>query len=246
MRRGPCFRSIRALETYATSLMVFSLNSSRIGCLPSPRLRTPTHEEPKEKARLKWDGAPRRWIGGGSVCVFSNGPAGGCEVLLGEIPWRRFERRRKSVIPAVEKPEKGNRGYNLQYLIFVEVSSQFSEIGIRYSVWHLAGGLSEAQGSPFGVVEFRALLILPDLFNLAHRNSTRSREVRRMCNTILAASRAAYDVHYECLQTRIEPAWAKDDHRRKLGKGGEEIGIARHDQHAVWHEAHHRLRGRED
>src|SRR5713226_660775 len=214
--------------------------------LPSPRLRAPTPEQPKEKAHLEWDGASRPWIDEDSACVFSKSPAGGCQVPLGEVPWRRFERRRKRVIPPVEKPQEGDGGYNLQYLILVKVLSQFSEIGIRYSVWHLAGGLGEPQGSPFGVVEFRALLVFPDVFDFAHRNGARSREVRRMRDAILPARRAAHDIHDERLQARIKPAWASNYDRRKLGKGGEEIRIARHNQHAVWHEAHHRLSDLED
>ncbi len=67
---------------------------------------------------------------------------------LGEIPWRRFERRRKSVIPAVEKTGEGDSGYNLQYLIFVEVSSQFNEIDIRYSVLAPGRRLGRTAGQP--------------------------------------------------------------------------------------------------
>src|SRR5260370_13769471 len=139
--------------------------------LYAPRLRTPSLKEPEEKAGFERDGAPGERIGDGRARVFSKSPARGCKVPLGKIPRCRFEGSRERIIPPVEKPEEGDSGYDLQYLIFVEVSSQFSEIGIRHSVWHLTSGLGEPQGSAFGVVAFRALLVLPDGFDLAHPNT---------------------------------------------------------------------------
>src|SRR5215469_4204529 len=59
--------------------------------------------------------------------------------------------------------------------------------------------------------------------------------------TILTPSGAAYQVHNECLQARINPTWANDDDCGELGKGSQEFGVAGHDQHTVWHESHNGL-----
>src|SRR5215469_8326447 len=62
-----------------------------------------------------------------------------------------------------------------------------------------------------------------------------------MRGAILTPSGAAYQVHDECLQARINPTWANDDDCGELGRGSQEFGVAGHDQHTVWHESHNGL-----
>lgn len=82
-------------------------------------------------------------------------------MTLRKVPWPNFERRSQGVIPAIEKTKQRQNRDNLHYLVFTEVTSQFGELGIPNSIWHLAGGLREAQGRAFGLTELRALSELP-------------------------------------------------------------------------------------
>jgi hypothetical protein len=41
------------------------------------------------------------------------------------------------------------------------VTSQFGELGIPNSIWHLANGLREAKGRTFGLTKLGALLEFP-------------------------------------------------------------------------------------
>ena len=85
-------------------------------------------------------------------------------MTLCKVPWPNLQRRSQGVIPAIEKTkERENRDnlhylvFILHYLVFIEVTSQFGELGIPNSIWHLAGGLHDAQGRAFGLTELRAL-----------------------------------------------------------------------------------------
>ena len=93
--------------------------------------------------------------------MLSELPSGSCQVTLRKVPWPNFQRRSQSVIPAIEKTKQRENRDNLHYLVFIEVTSQFGELGIPNSIWHLAGGLREAQGRAFGFTELRALRELP-------------------------------------------------------------------------------------
>jgi hypothetical protein len=93
--------------------------------------------------------------------VLSELPSGGCQVTLRKVPWPNFQRRSQGVIPPIEKTKQRQNRDNLQYLVFIEVTSQFGRLGIPNSIWHLAGGLREAQGRAFGLTELWALRELP-------------------------------------------------------------------------------------
>jgi len=166
-------------------------------------------------------------------------------VTLRKVPWSFFQRRGQGVIPAIEKTKQGENRDHLQYLVVVEVTVQFRELGISNSIGHLARGSRKTQGCAFGLTELGALLELPECFNFACRYVSKSRQIGRMRGTILAPSGSAYHVHDECLQAWTKTAAADDDYRREFGKGSEEFRIARHDQHTVGHKAHNSLRYRE-
>ena len=89
--------------------------------------------------------------------MLSELPSDGSQVTFRKVPWPNFQRRSQSVIPAIEKTKQRENRDNLHYLVFIEVTSQFDELGIPNGIWHLAGGLREAQGRAFGLTELWAL-----------------------------------------------------------------------------------------
>ena len=133
-----------------------------------------------------------------------------------KVPWPCFQRSSQRVVPAIEKTKQSNNCNYLQYLVVIEVTAQFRELGIPNGIRYLAGGLREAKGCAFLLTELGALLELSQRFNFADRDISESRKIGRMRGTILTLSGAAYHVHDECLQTRIKPAWANDDQRGEL------------------------------
>jgi hypothetical protein len=88
-------------------------------------------------------------------------------MTLRKVPWSRFQRGGQSVIPAIKKTKQRENRDHLQYLVVIEVTAQFRELGIPYSIWYLAGGLREAKGRAFGFTELGALLELPKGFHFA-------------------------------------------------------------------------------
>src|SRR5215467_8237156 len=242
IRSGPTLRSIRALETYATSLIACPQKWIVLRWL---RSRPPAPEEPKKKSRAQWSGPPRLRTERHTVQVLSDLPPGGGQMTLRKVARPGFQRRGQSVVPAIQKTKQGENRDDLQDLVVIEVTAQFRELDIPNSSRHLAGGSREAQGRTFGLTEIRALLKLPKSFNFVKRDVAKSRKIGRMRCTILAPRGAADHVHDKCFQARIKSARANDDYRRQLGKGSEELRIARHDQHTVGHEPHNSFRDRE-
>ena len=90
-------------------------------------------------------------------------------------------------------------------------------------------GLRKAHGRALGLTELGALLELPERFNLACGDASKSRKIGRVSGTILTLSGAAYHVHDECLQARIKLTWANNDYCRELGEGSQKFRVARHD-----------------
>jgi hypothetical protein len=82
-------------------------------------------------------------------------------MTLCKVPWPFFQRGGQSVIPAIEKAKQRENRDHLQYLVVVEVTAYFRELGIPYSIWHLASGLREAKSRAFGFTELGASLELP-------------------------------------------------------------------------------------
>src|SRR5260370_19418531 len=121
-------------------------------------------------------------------------------------------------MPAVENPDESDDGNDLDDFILFEMVPQLGEIRIAHRIRHLPGGLREPQRGTFGIVEFRAGLVLPHLSHFASWNGARRCEVRRMRNAILAASRPTHYVHDEGFQAWIGPARLYDDDSQKAGR----------------------------
>ncbi|MDB5578311.1 MAG: hypothetical protein JWR80_3487 [Bradyrhizobium sp.] len=82
-------------------------------------------------------------------------------MLFGKTKSVIFQGRREGIIPAVHETKNGNCPDNLDNLIVIPMSSQFSEHLIGHGAGGTPGRDGDVQGDTFRVVEQGAGLIFP-------------------------------------------------------------------------------------